>query len=120
MAPTDDVDSRLTTPYTPAKSLKARPPTQSDKVELDRGVPEPLPCYKKRPEACLEICSALAFPAEAAVDDDALDAFVGYKLAEQFIIGEAEWFGSPKQGGYVLPKTERAQELYRALDEENI
>jgi predicted nuclease with RNAse H fold len=82
---------------------------------LDREVPQQLPCYKQRPEACRQICSALDFPAEAAVDDDALDAFIGHKLAEQFIIGEAEWFGSPEQGGYVLPKTEGAQELCRAL-----
>ena len=68
-----------------------------------------------RPEACRQICSALGFPSEAATDDDALDAFVGHRLAEEFIIGEAEWFGSPEQGGYVLPNTEGARELYGAL-----
>jgi hypothetical protein len=82
---------------------------------LDRGVPEPMPRYKQNPEACRYICSVLSFPAQAAADDDTLDAFVGNYLAEQFILGRADWFGSPEQGGYVLPKTEGVRELYEAL-----
>lgn len=82
---------------------------------LDKEVPEQMPRYKQSPEACRRICSALGFPPEAGADDDALDAFVGHRLAEQFLTGEAEWFGSPEQGGYVLPRTAVTRELYEAL-----
>lgn len=83
---------------------------------LANEVAEPMPRYKKKPEQCQKICAALNFPAEAATDDDTLDAFIAERLARQFLSGDAEWFGSPELGGYVVPKTEEARRLQNAFD----
>jgi hypothetical protein len=46
--------------------------------------------------------SHLEIPDTAGRDDDHLDAWVAWKMADQFLRGKADWLGSPAAGGYVV------------------
>lgn len=69
----------------------------------DLGLTDAFPRYKGDPAACRRIGQALAFPEDAWVDDDALDAYAAFWLAESFLSGAATLFGWAVAGGYVLP-----------------
>ena len=73
---------------------------------------QPLPKYKGlRNDATvaairairMELADDVVIPEAATVDDDHLDAWVAWKMAEDFTTGSAVWIGSPQAGGYVVP-----------------
>ncbi|MHB1047527.1 MAG: hypothetical protein ACYC4P_16115 [Thermoanaerobaculia bacterium] len=78
---------------------------------LSAKAPMALPRYKANAEACRSIVSVLGFPVECEEDDDALDAYVAYRLGAGFIEGWTSWVGSPDCGGYVLPDGTSSEEL---------
>lgn len=77
---------------------------------------EPMPKYKgvSKPEMATAIdrirtrLAHLEIPVGAAMDDDHLDAWVGWKMGEGFLNGDAEWIGTPEAGGYVVPALARS------------
>jgi len=85
---------------------------------IEAGCSDPMPRYKQDPTACARIVSVLGLPAAAAVSDDALDAYVAWRLGELFLAGAACWVGNPAVGGYVMPRcaaTDELLEIYRDL-----
>ena len=82
---------------------------------IEAGCAEPMPRYKGKPEHCRAIAEALGFPAGCAVDDDALDAFVAYRLGELFLDGRACCVGDGAAGGYVMPTCAATDELLHEL-----
>ncbi len=62
---------------------------------------------KRRTAALARIRTALVHlsaPQQVEEDDDHLDAWVAWKMADEFLRGESAWIGSPREGGYVLPR----------------
>lgn len=85
---------------------------------IDRQPDEPFPRYKGSKagaRASAVIAAQLGFPEEAGRDDDALDAFVAYRLGTQMLTGEAAVAGGPPGGGYLLPRKGCAAEIGRSL-----
>lgn len=72
---------------------------------IDRGIDAPFPRYKgaTAKDVPTVVASRLGFPEEAGVDDDALDAFIAYRLGTQVVSGEACFVGDPLAGGYLMP-----------------
>lgn len=88
---------------------------------LERHISEPMPAYKGRKQKSLMICDKLKdlIPDNVKKEisgtiikkseskpswDDILDAFVAYRMADDFMKGDAIWVGNPVDGGFVLPK----------------
>lgn len=88
---------------------------------LERNISGPMPAYKGRKKKSLMICDKLKDLVPDCVKkkieetiikkseskpswDDILDAFVAYRMAEDFMKGDAIWVGNPVNGGFVLPK----------------
>lgn len=77
-------------------------------------VDRPMPKYKgvrkrEAADARAAIRAALAsvrIPATALVDDDHLDAWVAWRMAHDFLEGRAMWSGTPRTGGYVVPRVD--------------
>jgi hypothetical protein len=69
----------------------------------DRHFERPLKRYKSNKKETAIIAESLGFPSQAGTDDDHLDAYVAFKLAEMLLQSEARWVGSALFGGYVLP-----------------
>lgn len=78
---------------------------------------EPMPRYKQDPVACARIASVLDFPSGASASDDTLDAYVAHRLGELFLVGDALWVGSPRIGGYVMPRCDATTDLLDVLSE---
>ena len=83
-------------------------------IWIDRRIGQPFPRYKgdkAERDAPARIAAALEFPEEAGQDDDALDAFMAYRLGTQLLTGEAAVFGDDLGGGYLLPHGGCAAEI---------
>ncbi|HHH28629.1 MAG TPA: DUF429 domain-containing protein [Polyangiaceae bacterium] len=52
----------------------------------------------------------IGIPVPPADDDDHLDAWVAWQMGADFIAGQAEWFGSPRAGGYVIPQVAKRKQ----------
>jgi len=81
---------------------------------IDRRIGEPFPRYKGRGagrQAPARIAAKLGLPEEAGQDDDALDAFMAYRLGSHLLTGEAVVFGDDLGGGYLLPADGCATEI---------
>ncbi len=81
-------------------------------IELE--LEEPFPRYKGSKATAgvpAAIAERLGFPEEAGVDDDALDAFMAYRLGAQFLNRESRFIGDPGTGGYLLPDNGPASEI---------
>jgi hypothetical protein len=73
-----------------------------------------MPRYKGSASECGKIVDKLSpfleqigagpVPPDARLSDDNLDAWVAWRMGMDFLSGNAVWCGSPKQGGYVLPR----------------
>ena len=64
-----------------------------------------------------EVLSAQTIP-DAVDNDDKLDAWVAWRMACDYLNGEAGWVGDSEKGGYVLPasvKTRKKWEMEKAL-----
>jgi predicted RNase H-like nuclease len=72
---------------------------------LERAPPNGMPRYKGDGAACVEIARVVGMsPTDTLdLDDDKLDAWVAWRMADDFLGGHARWVGSPTGGGYVLP-----------------
>jgi hypothetical protein len=82
---------------------------------IEAGCSEPLPRYKGKPEACRRIAEALSFPPGCSAGDDALDAFIAYRLGELLLGRGACSVGSSQAGGYVMPRCSATDQLLVAL-----
>ena len=80
---------------------------------IDRRIDAPFPRYKGSAarDVPAVVASQLGFPEQAGEDDDALDAFIAYRLGTQVISGEARVVGDPAAGGYLLPAGGCATEI---------
>jgi predicted nuclease with RNAse H fold len=95
VASPDEIDGACVIEVHPAVALAVR--------WVASGAADPMPVYKRDPEACARIAARLGIPSESATDDDTLDAYVAYELTVVFARGTARWVGNPASGGYVLP-----------------
>lgn len=70
---------------------------------LDAQLDIPFPVYKKSKESRKVIVQELAFPEACIENDDILDAYVAYRMADMFLKSEAGFVCNPNNGSYVLP-----------------
>ena len=77
----------------------------------DESIEEPFPRYKSgyksdqqsARELIVDRLGYLDIPARCAESDDCLDAWAGWRMARDFLTGDAIWAGDPHFGAYVLP-----------------
>lgn len=88
---------------------------------VDKGITEPFPRYKNvRVEigrtARKSIVETLDFPEVCIYDDDVLDAYVAYLMADYFIKNKASFVSNPLSGSYVLPHGASFDEIRAELE----
>lgn len=85
---------------------------------IDLGLTEPFPRYKGfkgNADVCASIASTLGFPKAAGIDDDVLDAYVGWRLGVDFVQGKAVLLGTAQAGNYLVPDGPSARAARAAL-----
>jgi len=87
---------------------------------LEAGCNKAMPRYKGASiEQLKDIARRLRrfkIPIAACKNDDALDAWVAWRMGADMLTGDACWFDDPKEGGYVLPFTAAQNDILDKLE----